>query len=416
MMRAAARLLLVLLVGTSTLALAQPTGPRPHPPTPVRVVFPDTMKVSVREPVSVRLEGNGAPVPVKLAEPQVPLTVKLDEPRPPIDPEVFAALIGVLLGALTGEGVRWWRDRRRIGRLKRALKDECRSLLSQVPDFIDICQKMIASLKRQRVLPGPTVKGIRTIYEANIAELAPHLTLLERNLLHAVHEGMRVGEELLAAQLDDVREEVRSGHVADPWSGWIARLTDLIDRYRLNERLLRSYLAGKPVDVFYVEAGNAGTSTTGTPSSGPSPGAATAIVPPTFEVVRNFMRIVGRARQALHGIDAKIGNTGAFGVVGPRGLRPDLQSLQAAIEEFKTTEARVVELRTPAIERKLSDAFVRVERQYQQADRVVAPYERPDVAPGAAAGNQEFPRLAESVRSDVALLDAVTKELEKLTG
>jgi hypothetical protein len=278
--------------------------------------------------------------------------------------------------------------------------------------FIDICQKMIDALRQKRVLPGTSVRGIRTIYEANIAELAPYLTLRERNLLHVVHERMRVAEELMGAHLADIRDEVRGGHVADPWAPSIAMLNDQIRSFQLVELLLRSYIGGKPEDVFYVESkGGAGPLAQG---SGVTLDAAVTMIPATHDAARHFLRIARVARQALHGIDAKIGNTSAFETVGPRALRPDLQSLQRSIQDFRASEARVIELRHPGLESRLSDAFVAVERQCLLADREVAQYERPDM--GGNVHAHHFRHLAESSRSHVARLDSVTVELEGLTS
>ncbi|OGF05537.1 MAG: hypothetical protein A2W00_01755 [Candidatus Eisenbacteria bacterium RBG_16_71_46] len=384
----AAALMLVLFVESSALAgtVPQPAGsPQPHPRTTpaLHVAFPDTMKVSLVEPDTI---------PVRL-------------PKRPLEPPW--ALIGVVVGFGLAEGSRWLQGWRRRRRLIRALHDECRSLLSQLPDFIDICQQMIGSLRNHRFLPGPAVRAMRTVYDATITELTPHLSSRERNLLHVVHERLKVGDVMIADHGRDFLEELRHQQIADPWGAWINRFEEQIGSYQLVERLLQSFIAGNPVDVFHLQdPGDAGGAAARATALSP-------ILPPTHDVARHFLRIVEQARRALHGIDLKIGNTGAFGVVGPRGLRPDLQSLHGAIEEFKSSKARMVELRQPTLEKKLTDVFADVERQYRDADRQVSPYERPDVGPGVAA--HHFRPLAESTRSHVARLDAVKAELEKLT-
>src|SRR5438093_11758541 len=74
-----------------------------QPETPANPALPDTVKVAIVRPDTIR--------------------VRLPDKR---FPDPAWGLVGVLIGAAIGEGPRRWQDHRRIDRLKKALRDECR--------------------------------------------------------------------------------------------------------------------------------------------------------------------------------------------------------------------------------------------------------------------------------------------------
>ena len=74
-------------------------------------------------------------------------------------PDWVWGLIGVGVGFALAELANLIRHVLRIRRLRIALRHECESLLAQVPDFIDNCEQMIASLRNHRILPGPAVRS-----------------------------------------------------------------------------------------------------------------------------------------------------------------------------------------------------------------------------------------------------------------
>jgi len=45
---------------------------------------------------------------------------------------------------------------------------------------------------------------------------------------------------------------VRNNQIDDPWISYVGRLEDQLDSLKLVEELAKSYLAGRPIDVFGV--------------------------------------------------------------------------------------------------------------------------------------------------------------------
>jgi hypothetical protein len=81
-----------------------------------------------------------------------------------------------------------------------------------IPQLVDSLSKLRASIQKADpsrrafgMLPGITTRPLSTVYRSAIAELSPNLTARERDLLHIVHEYLRVGDELLCAYDHDLR-------------------------------------------------------------------------------------------------------------------------------------------------------------------------------------------------------------------
>ena len=172
----------------------------------------------------------------------------------------YQTLIGVAVGFLLGEGSRLLRDWLRIRRLRAALCAECRSLVAQIPKLIETTKECVAKLRSAQALPSRPIRAVTTIYHAVIAELAPHLTVSERSVLHVAYDRLRAGDELLAAYEDKVadrlptfRQGLYGSQLSDPIGTYMSKLSDLVGSYEEARRLLQSFLDGKPEDVFHVE-------------------------------------------------------------------------------------------------------------------------------------------------------------------
>ena len=169
------------------------------------------------------------------------------------DSKAFWGLIGVIIGFFLNMSYTIVMQKFRIIQLKRALRNECKSLLGQIPLLIDIFNKCIISLKQNKILPGRAVRSISTVYYSSIVELTPHLSPKERNLLHVVHERLTVGDEILANYFNDIIRELNEKIIKDPFKSWIDRMTDQIDSYQVIIDLLNSYLDCNPKDVFLID-------------------------------------------------------------------------------------------------------------------------------------------------------------------
>src|SRR5439155_8318358 len=168
---------------------------------------------------------------------------------------MWATLIGVIVGFMLGEGSRLLRDSWRVRQLRQAMRAECQSLIAQIPQLIDLTQKCVASLQGGNVLPGLHVPAATVVYQSVIAELAPHLTEKERNLLHVCYERLRVGDELLTNYATEVLDglALRSKLPGfEPFGPYGVMLKEQVESYRIVQRLLHSFLDGNPEDVFYV--------------------------------------------------------------------------------------------------------------------------------------------------------------------
>ena len=163
-----------------------------------------------------------------------------------------AALTGVVLGFGLSELSSFIKQKLHIGRRKRALVKECESIIAQIPQLRDIFVQCIGHLQQKALLPSPHVRAITVIYYSTLSELAPYLTNTELNLLHVAYERMRVGDEILESYDSDVRKDLLEGVITNPWKAVIIEMKEQIESYRVVEELLKSFIEGKPKDVFYL--------------------------------------------------------------------------------------------------------------------------------------------------------------------
>ncbi len=96
------------------------------------------------------------------------------------------------------------------------------------------------------------MRSVSSIYKSTLEELGPELEPKERNLLHVVYERLRVGDERLENFERDIRRDLAEDLVADPFAAHAGLLRDLIQSYNVVSNLLKSYLEGRPEDVFPI--------------------------------------------------------------------------------------------------------------------------------------------------------------------
>lgn len=162
----------------------------------------------------------------------------------------FWTVVGVVIGFLLGEGSRIIRDKLRIRRLKRAIREELLSIHKQIDSKKDIIAQMIEAIRSKRILSGLSVAIIDTGYRRYAAELYPHQTLLERNCLHVIYERLRIADKTLNAFDTDFRAAHSEGVMKDPFTVFLGKLEDLRDSYDAVKKLIDLLLAGKAEDVF----------------------------------------------------------------------------------------------------------------------------------------------------------------------
>jgi hypothetical protein len=170
----------------------------------------------------------------------------------PATPQQWWALVGVAAGFCLGEGSRYLRYRWEISHNKRLVREELRSVLSQLPQKVEILHQAIAKLRQKQFLPTLSVHLITTGYSSVLSQLYAHLSLIERNCLHIIYERLRVSDKVMDEFENDFLRAVKEKVVDDPWTAFIGRLEDLLHSLSIVEKLAKSYLAGKPIDVFGI--------------------------------------------------------------------------------------------------------------------------------------------------------------------
>jgi hypothetical protein len=86
---------------------------------------------------------------------------------------VVGTVLGVVLGFFLNVAYSSIQNRVRVCRLRAALRDECKSLLTQIPQLVDIYRQCIDNLNQGKILPGQSVCSLSTVYYSNISEIYP---------------------------------------------------------------------------------------------------------------------------------------------------------------------------------------------------------------------------------------------------
>lgn len=166
---------------------------------------------------------------------------------------ISGVLVGVAAGWSITQLTGLLTDRKRIRDLKSMLKAELESVACQLAPKRDIIRQILAGLERGGLLPGTSVHSLRVTYDNFGAELFPHLTVKERNCLHVIYEQLRIVDDVLDSFFADFASEDKRGVLEDPMAAFKSLLADLDMTCEKLKELIKSYLDGNPLDVFWTE-------------------------------------------------------------------------------------------------------------------------------------------------------------------
>lgn len=176
-----------------------------------------------------------------------------DQPTSASFLNTFLPIITLIIGFLLGEGARYLHYRWEIHQNKEIIKTELETILAMIPQKKETLLNAITSLKNQRLLNTTSIHITSTGYKSVFNNLYPHLNLLERSCLHAIYETLQITDRLMDSLENDFTKALKEKIVADPWTGYIDRLGDLLESYERTEPLIKSYLAGNPPNVFNLQ-------------------------------------------------------------------------------------------------------------------------------------------------------------------
>lgn len=167
----------------------------------------------------------------------------------------FITLFGVTLGILLGFGVRWlesiWHDRKAVS----SIREELGAIKLQIPQTRNILQQMVDGLVNQQVLPGRSVKFMRLAYTQLMPLVQTNLTCIQRNCLHNIHERALNVEYVMDNFEHSVPNAIKLGYMNDPIAFYRGLLGNMIESLQVMEKLIDSYVSGKPIDPLYTKEG-----------------------------------------------------------------------------------------------------------------------------------------------------------------
>lgn len=164
-------------------------------------------------------------------------------------------LIGVMLGAFLGFGVRWIETKWQSKKNKDSIREELVAIKFEIPQKRDILMKMISDLNSDKVLSGKCVKFMRLAYTQYMPKVLVSLTTASRNCLHNIHERANNIEHIMDDYERSIVHAMSGDYMNDPIGYHKGLLADMIDSLTVMEKLIDSYVSGKPIDPLYSKEG-----------------------------------------------------------------------------------------------------------------------------------------------------------------
>ena len=165
---------------------------------------------------------------------------------------VVGAIAGAIVGLFAGEGVRIIREYSEIKKLKKVIKEELKSIKSQIPTKLDILEKSKIAFSKKEFLPLSSIKTIDIGYRNNISRIYNSLKLIERNCLHAIYERLRICDEFMDNLESNFKRDIKDYKDREIliFESYTKQVSDIYDSYVGTLELIDSYLDDNPLDPF----------------------------------------------------------------------------------------------------------------------------------------------------------------------
>ncbi len=166
-------------------------------------------------------------------------------------PEWVIAFLGVALGFALNEAASIAKAKTKARKYLLAMKDELNTNLHQLSQKENIAQQMISALEHGKLLPGGSVPFASTVYERHFPDLVGLLKPIERDNIRHIYSNLKVLDSTLDEFERSFKEDIHSDSINDVEAAYIGRLNDVLENYRVLKGLIKKYLEGTPVDIYY---------------------------------------------------------------------------------------------------------------------------------------------------------------------
>jgi len=164
---------------------------------------------------------------------------------------VVGTLLGVIVGLFGGEVTRIIREKLRIRRLKRILKEELKSVLKQFPCKEHVINQARLFLKTKSQFLNPSsVLFITSCYQRHFSELYEHLPEKQRATIHIIYEQLIEADNILKGMEDKFLGALRDGIIKDSYKMCEDRLDNVLTNYKGTKELIEKFLKGEDYDPF----------------------------------------------------------------------------------------------------------------------------------------------------------------------
>lgn len=163
------------------------------------------------------------------------------------------AIIGVLIGAMIGFGIDYFRELRKNKNLKSMLKKELNSIQFQIEQKKDIIKQILVQYDKGKILSGNSVGIINTGYKNNISDLYSIYSSNERNALHVIYDTLGKIDAILLNFERDYYTNIHAQFRDQELNANLIHLREALGVYDRMNDLIEEFISGNVDDVFQLE-------------------------------------------------------------------------------------------------------------------------------------------------------------------
>ena len=165
----------------------------------------------------------------------------------------FLGIVGVVVGMLLSEGIRWWRELRGAEQLRSSLLYELDLNVRFIYQKADTITQMLTSLKDGKVMSGESVHFANAVYANNLPRFVSMLPSRELASLHVIYDHLNTVDSEMYAHHARILEVDATPKLEKVLQVQESRLRQILETLNLTERMILDHLRGMPADVAHSE-------------------------------------------------------------------------------------------------------------------------------------------------------------------
>ena len=162
----------------------------------------------------------------------------------------IATITGVIIGFALERITNVMKQRKKEKMLLKTLEEELKTNRFFISKKIDLIEKIIKALGDGQILSGFSTRCVTSFYDYKLQYILEFLTPLKLANVHLIYQKIKDLDKFLNDFEVNIKLDLEKGIMKDPWSIYQSRLNDILKEFKRLDVFIKSYLDGKPYDLF----------------------------------------------------------------------------------------------------------------------------------------------------------------------